>query len=76
MRGLSLRLQVLGQLYNGYPSFVVVITKENKTVYGDIEILNGFSYAIRLLGYYILCLVWGVWFLGTSSLHWYGCREC
>ena len=50
MRGSSLRLQVLGQLYNGYPSFAVVTTKENKTVYGDIEILNGFSYAIRLLG--------------------------
>lgn len=35
-------------------SFAVVTTKENKTVYGDIEILNGFSYAIRLLGYYLM----------------------
>ena len=72
MRSSSLRLQVLGQLYNGYPSFVVVTAKENKTVYGDMEILNGVSYAIRLLGYYILCLVWGAWFLGTlfSPLVW------
>ena len=51
MRGSGLRLHVLSQLQGLFELAVkLVTTKENKTVYGDIEILYGLSYGIHFLG--------------------------